>query len=350
MKIVVVTTHVPFVYGGAEVHAKQLCLALQNYGHKCEVVKIPFKWYPAEKILDHIFICRLLDLTESCGESIDMLIGLKFPAYYVKHPNKILWILHQHKSAYELWLHPEYGDLSIQPNGKLVREAIISADKKFIPEAKKVFANSKTVAERLKKFCGLDSIPLYHPPLYADKFYCGSQQGDYFFYPSRINKIKRQRLVIEALRYCKQPVKILFAGLPEAEVYLKELKKRAEELGVSKNIKWIGFISEEEKRKLYADSLGVIYVPYDEDYGYVTLEAMLAGKPTITCTDAGSPLEFVVDGITGFISEPTPQSLAEKLDMLYENKVKAKEMGKNAYLKYHEMKISWNNVVETLLK
>ena len=41
------------------------------------------------------------------------------------------------------------------------------------------------------------------------------------------------------------------------------------------------------------EALGVIFPPLDEDYGYVTLEAMLAAKPVITCTDSGGPLEFV---------------------------------------------------------
>ena len=49
------------------------------------------------------------------------------------------------------------------------------------------------------------------------------------------------------------------------------------------------YISDEEKLRLYANCLGVIYPPLDEDYGYITLEAMLAQKPVVTTRDAGGP-------------------------------------------------------------
>ncbi len=123
MHIIIATTQVPFVHGGAEVHAHNLLEALRQAGHVAEIVAIPFKWYPPDRMLDAMLACRLLDLTESNGRQIDRVIGLKFPAYLIPHPAKVLWILHQHRQAYEQWDHP-LSDMVYYGNGREVRDAI----------------------------------------------------------------------------------------------------------------------------------------------------------------------------------------------------------------------------------
>jgi glycosyltransferase involved in cell wall biosynthesis len=93
----------------------------------------------------------------------------------------------------------------------------------------------------------------------------------------------------------------------------------------------------------------VFFGPQDEDYGYITLEAMLSSKPVITCTDSGGPLEFVKDEETGFVVEPDPVRIAEKIDWLYTQKKKAREMGQAGRQAYQKKNINWNSVVDTLL-
>jgi len=347
VRIIIATTQVPFVRGGAEMHAKGLQDALLAEGHEAEIVAIPFKWYPPERILDHILACRLLDLSESNGAPVDRVIGFKFPAYYVSHPHKVLWILHQHRTAYDLWAHP-LGDLIHFPNGAQIRETIRQADQKLIPEAKAIFTNSKRVSERLKKYNGIDSTPLYHPPPHAEQFYC-AEADDYFFCPSRLCPIKRQALVLEALAHTRQPVRMLFAGGPDEPPYLEELKRSARKLGVERRVQWLGVISEEEKLRLYARAKGVLFTPVDEDYGYVTLEAMLASKPVITCTDSGGTLEFVRNEKTGLIAEPNPEALGAAMDTLWENGEQAKAWGLAGRANYARLNISWSRVVQKLL-
>jgi glycosyltransferase involved in cell wall biosynthesis len=347
MRIVVATTQVPFIHGGAEILAEGLLRALQRQGHEAELVAAPFKWYPPERILEHMLACRLLDVTESCDAPIDLAIGLKFPAYLIPHPHKVLWMLHQFRAAYELW-DTSFGDLHLFPNGVQVRDTIRQADQRLIPEAKAIFTISKNVSSRLWEYCGIDSTPLYHPPAYADQFYCAATE-DYFFFPSRLATLKRQTLVLEALARTRQLVRVRFGGTAEDPVYAKELAAMAIKLRVHERVEWVGYMSEEEKRALYAHALGVIFPPKDEDYGYVTLEAMLASKPVITCTDSGGPLEFVCDGETGLITEPTPEALAAALDQLWANRTKAKAMGEAARAHYSGQKISWPAIVETLL-
>jgi glycosyltransferase involved in cell wall biosynthesis len=346
MRILIVTVRVPFVHGGAENLAEGLCDALRKEGHEAEVLGIPFKWYPSECILDHMLACRLLDLTESSGVPVDRVIGLKFPAYLVPQPNKVLWLLHQHRSAYEMWGHP-LGDLHTGPNGMQIRQAIRRADERFIAESEAVYTISANVSKRLRVFNGVDSEPLYHPPKSADGFYCG-RPDSYIFYPSRLTHTKRQTLVLQALARTQEKVKVRFAGLPDTRAHADELKDLARRLGIHDRVQWLGSIDEQEKREQYAHSLAVVFPPYDEDYGYVTLEAMLSSKPVITCRDSGGPLEFVEHGRTGLVAEPRPGCLAAAFDQAWRDRDQMHEFGLAARQQYVSMDISWSNVVRKL--
>ncbi|MBH8566850.1 glycosyltransferase family 4 protein [Nostoc sp. CENA67] len=347
MRVLIVTTQVPFVRGGAEILAEGLLKAIRTEGHEAEIVAIPFKWYPPERILDTMLACRLLDLSEACGQVVDRIIGLKFPAYLIPHPNKVMWLLHQHRTAYDLW-QTNYCDLIYFPNGLQIREAIINADNQIMKEYSSIYTIAGNVSKRLKKFNQVDSIPLYHPPQNSELFYC-QEPDDYFFFPSRLTTLKRQELVITAIAQTKNPVKVLFAGKPDTIAYAEHLNNLAKKLRVTKKIVFLGEISEEEKIRRYAKSIGVIYPPLDEDYGYVTLEAMLASKPVITCTDSGGSLEFIRHEETGLYSEPTPQSLAAAMDQLWENRSWAQFLGKAGRDYYDSLNISWSKVVQKLL-
>ncbi|MDB9390551.1 glycosyltransferase family 4 protein [Microcystis aeruginosa] len=346
MRVIITTTQVPFVYGGAEIHAQELCKALELAGHEVEIVAIPFQTYPLERILDTMLVCRLLDLTSANGRNIDRLIGLKFPAYLIPHPRKVLWILHQHRQAYELWGNP-YGGLDLSANGLQIRENIIRADNNVFAETHNIFSNSKNVARRLKTYNNVDSIPLYHPPQDADSFYFQEEEG-YFFFPSRINQIKRQELVVEALAKTTHPVPVIFAGKAEGnfDIYLQE---KIAKLGLTERARFIGRITNEQKIAYCAKSLAVLYPPFEEDYGYVTLEGMLASKPVITCQDSGGPLEFIRDRETGLIVEPTANALAAAMDELWENRSWAAKLGKSAGEYYKSLDITWSNVIKKLL-
>jgi glycosyltransferase involved in cell wall biosynthesis len=347
LRIAIATVQVPFVRGGAEVHAEGLREALRAQGHEVEIVTMPFKWHPPERILDHMLMCRLLDLTECSGRVVDRVIGLKFPAYLIPHPQKILWILHQHKAAYELWDHP-LNDLDQFPNGSKIRRAIHQADRQFIPEAKKIFTNSATVSERLKKYCDIESVPLYHPPQHAERFY-SAEAEDYLFFPSRLAPDKRQSLVLQAMVHTCHPVRLRFAGTADAPYYADELKLLASKLNLEHRVEWLGHVTEEGKFRHYAHARGVVFPPLDEDYGYVTLEAMLASKPVITCEDSGGPLEFIRHEETGLIAKPTPEGLASAMDKLWSDREQAKKLGESGRAHYLALHISWSEVVKRLL-
>ena len=349
MRVGVVTTQVPFVRGGAEMHAEALLRQLARAGHRAELISVPFKGYPARRIPEQMLACRLLDVEESAGVPIDRVIALKFPAYLVPHPRKVIWLLHQHRGAYDLWDGP-LSDLRGVPDGAHVRQAIMAADRALIPEARACYSNSRNVADRLRRYCGLASTPLYHPPPDAEAFRAARPSwGDFLLMPSRLNATKRQDLVIEALLLTRAPVRVVFMGSADDPAYGEALRLRAAAPPLSGRVEWTGWVSDAEKLRLHAECLAVVFPPVDEDYGYVTLEAMLASKAVLTCTDSGGPLEFVADGGTGLVCEPRPGALAEAMDRLWHDRAGAREMGRAGRARYEGFGISWETVLSCLL-
>lgn len=348
MRILISTVQVPFVDGGAETLARSVKKVLISKGHEAEIVSIPFKWYPPERIHEHVLACRLLDLQEANGLKVDKVIGLKFPAYHIRHPNKVNWILHQFRTAFEMW-GSEHCDLSPNPNGKAVKDSIESIERSLLPEAKRIFTISETVSNRLKQYCDIDSKPLYHPPENDDNFHAG-EYGDYLYFPSRLNRWKRQHLALEALALTKQPVQLHISGAPDNPAYLEKLQKLVSELGIGKRVHFLGRIPFEDMVEEFSGCKGVLFPPEQEDYGYITLEAMLSSKPVITCSDSGGPTEFIRNEKEGLVTDPTPSALAEAMDHLWKFPSFPKESGLLARHRYDELDISWDYVVENLLQ
>ncbi|WP_339167985.1 glycosyltransferase family 4 protein [Brevibacillus sp. FSL L8-0520] len=346
MRIAVASVQVPFEYGGAEILANNLKMQLILRGHEAEVVTIPFKWYPAESLENSIRMSRLIDLSEMKGRPIDLMIALKFPIYYARHDNKVLWLLHQHREAYELW-GTGFDGLDKMEGGDRLRKMIVEEDSHALSACAKTYTISATVSERLRTYNGIESMPLYHPPFGCEHFYTG-EIGNYIFCPSRLEELKRQQVLIEALRYTKTQVKVVIAGRGK-ETFINKMKSAVETYGLQDRVHFLGWISEEEKRKYYANALAVYYGPYQEDYGYVTLESFLSGKPVITHVDAGGPLEFVRNGDNGFVLEPDPKAVAEKLDYLFSNKRSAQTMGMNGLRLIEDMELGWDSVIEKLI-
>lgn len=343
MKIGIVNTYVPFVYGGAEFLADSLKDKLIEYGHQATVIKIPFKWYPPQSIPEHMLACRLLEI-----QNVDKVIALKFPAYYVKHPNKVLWLLHQFRQVYDLWGTP-YQDIPSTPEGLRIRNVIFQSDNQYLPEAKKIFTNSSVVSGRLKKFNGIDSEVLYPPLMEAEKYYCEKYEN-YIFYPSRITRGKRQHLAIESMKYTKSNVRLIVAGNPDLPAELEYIESIVKKNNLESKVEIIGrWISQKEKVDLFANALGCIYIPYDEDsYGYVSLEAYHSKKPVITCIDSGGTVDVVKDGSTGFVVPSEPRAIAAAMDKLYNDRELAKDMGVAGLERLGNMNISWDNIIKRL--
>jgi len=275
VRIAVTTTQAPFTHGGAEDHARGLVEALARAGHQSELVTMPFRFGPAQAVERSMRVWGEEDFDRLTGHAPDRVICLKFPTYYLEHSHKVVWLLHQHRAVYELWRTPFDGGLSHSTEGAALRDLIMECDRKSLGASRAIFANSKRVAERLLHYNGLRSTPLYHPPPRAGEIYSAPAEP-YIFFPSRLETPKRQALLIEAMGRVKSPVVALMAGEGGNRA---ALERRIDELGLQARVKLLGFVDDAAMLAYYAHALAVFFGPFDEDYGYVALEAALARKP-----------------------------------------------------------------------
>ena len=343
MRVAVCNTLVPFVRGGAESHAVELVAALERRGHEAELVTIPFRAASPEEVVKQMLAWRLVDFREAGGKRIDRLIALRFPSYFAQHPSKVVWLIHQHRALYELW-GTSYQELDGARGGERVREIVRDADRAAFGEAMWLFANSKTVARRLARFNDVEAKPLYHPPPDATSLRRGGF-GDYVFCPSRLERIKRQALLVDAMAEVRSAARCVIAGVGPVE---GELLRAIADRGLESRIELRGHVPRQEMIRLYAESRAVFFGPYEEDYGYVTLEAMLCGKPVITLVDSGGPLEFVSHGENGFVVPPDAKSIAGAIDALYEDAALAERMGSRGFEHVTRLELSWDRVVDAL--
>lgn len=339
--VLVCEAQVPFVHGGAEVHVRELVRELRARGYEAELVSVPFKWYPKEEILPHAAAWRLLDLSESNGRPVDLVIASKFPTYFVRHPRKVAWLIHQYRAAYELCGTP-YSDFQHTELDVGLRDALIRLDTQMLSECRAIFTNAKNTASRLGKFNGLAAEALYHPSRLASRLKPGPY-GEYVLSVGRIESVKRVDLAVRALPHVPS-VRLVVAGDGTQRANVERL---AAESGVADRVSFLGTVGDETLVDLYAGALGVVYPPYDEDFGYVTLEAFLARKPVITCTDSGGPNEFVVDGVNGWVCEPRPEALADAIARTAADRQRAASMGDAG----HDVArtITWDGVIEKLV-
>ena len=174
---------------------------LRARGYDTELVSVPFKWYPKQEILAHAAAWRLLDLSESNGRPIDLVIATKFPTYFVRHPNKVAWLIHQYRAAYELCGTP-YSDFAHTEDDVGLRDA---ADRARHRDARRVPAALRQLAQhrraRWRSYNGLTPTPLYHPPRLAPTAARRARHGDYVLSVGRLESVKRVDLAIRAMAH-----------------------------------------------------------------------------------------------------------------------------------------------------
>jgi glycosyltransferase involved in cell wall biosynthesis len=341
-RIVVAEAQVPFVRGGAELHVRALIEQLQRRGYDVEKVAIPFRSQPKAELLAQAAAWRLLDLASSNGQSIDLLIATRFPTYFARHPRKVAWVIHQHRAAYEL-AGTEYSDFEHTSADVGLRRRLIELDTQMLGECRRVFTNARNTASRLTRFNGVAAEPLYHPPPLAERLTAGPY-GDYCLVVGRLESVKRADLAIRAFAHVPAPMKLIVVGEGSQRT---AAERAAADAGVSDRVVFAGAVGGDDLVALYSGARAVIYVPFDEDYGYVTLEAFLSGKPVITATDSGGTLEFVTDNVNGFVCEPTPPAIGAAVRRLADDAALAARLGTAG--RACARGVTWDGVVERLL-
>ncbi len=340
MRIAVCLPQVPFAWGGAEILSERLVDELRARDQQAELVTVPFKWYPGERVLTQAFLWRLLDLEESDGRPIDLVIATKFPSYAVRHPRKVVWLLHQFRQAYELD-GTELGQFDQSPDDRALRRAVQRLDRLALGEARALFATSANVAGRLERSTGLTAEVLPCPPQELD--YRCDEYGDFVLSVGRLDRAKRVDLLLEALAV-RPSLRCVIAGDGPDRARLEGVARAN---GLDGRAVFAGRVSGEELTDLYARCLAVYYAPVDEDFGFVPYEAFLAEKPVVTTADAGGPLEVVRDHENGLVCEPAAAALAEACSWLGEHPEDAQAWGQ-AGRRAAEL-LSWDRVIDRLL-
>jgi glycosyltransferase involved in cell wall biosynthesis len=338
MRIAVCRPQVPFVRGGAELMADELVAQLRARGHEAEIVSVPFKWYPGTRVLDQAFLWRLVDLAEADGRPIDRVIATKFPAYCVRHPNKVVWVLHQFRQAYD-YDRTELGQFSESPEDRATIQAIERLDRVALGEARNVFATSRNVADRLERSVGIRAQVLPHPP--QQLAFRTAEPEPFVLSVNRLDRAKRIDLLIAAAKLDPQ-LRIVIVGEGPAR---DELERQASTL--NGQVEFTGRVDDDRLADLYARCLAVYYAPVDEDFGMVPYEAFLSGKPVITTHDAGGPLEVVRDRETGLVVQAEPRELAAACARLVRNVAEAKALGRAG--KEVAQRVTWDACIEALL-
>ena len=340
--VLVCAVQAPFITGGAEILVGELRANLERRGLRVDVAAVPFKWYPVSEIVRQALAWRLLDVTESNGQPVDLVIPTKFPSYLVRHPRKVTWLFHQHREAYDLY-GTEYCSFTDSPEDQQALAAIHAMDTAALSECRAVYTISRNVAARLSKYNGLGGTPLYPPPHHLGRYRC-EEYGDFLFYAGRLDRLKRLDLAIDAMQRVKSGARLKIAG---SGPLLDELKKQIAGLGVQDRVELLGFVSADDLIDLYAGCRAAYYAPLNEDYGYVTVEAFLSGKPVVTTRDAGGPLEFVTDGESGVVAEPEPEAIASAIDALWQlPAARLREMGEAGRARVAG--IDWDTVIDRL--
>ncbi|HEY7134347.1 MAG TPA: glycosyltransferase family 4 protein [Acidimicrobiia bacterium] len=335
MDICVCGAQAPFVRGGAELYMENLVRALIDAGHRAELVRLPTA-FDKVRVFDAALAWRLVPI------DADLVIATNFPSYFVRHPRKVVWLLHQHRTAYDAVDAP-WSDYGLDDASLEAQRLLAEWDARALTEAEALFTTSAVVADRLARYSGLAAEPLYHPPPLFESLHPGPARN-YVFCPSRLETNKRPGLLVEAMAHVAAPTRLVLAGRGTLQADLDATVTR---LGLSERVELPGFVTDEQLVELYANALAVVYAPFDEDYGYVTLQAFSAGKPVVTSEDAGGVLEWVEDGVTGFVTDGSPAGLGAAVDRLVADPELAQRMGDKARERVADL--SWEPVVTRLL-
>ena len=213
----------------------------------------------------------------------------------------------------------------------------------MLGECRRLFANARNTAGRLARYNGLHAEALYHPPRLAEQIRPGPY-GDYILSVGRIESVKRVDLAVRALAHADRGLRLVIAGDGTQRANTERL---VDSLGLGDRVTFLGAVDDRTLLDLYAGALGVVYAPFDEDFGYVTLEAFLARKPVITATDAGGPLEFVVDGVNGAIADPEPEAVGAAFARLHADRAYAAGLGDAGHARASE--VTWHGVIDRLV-
>jgi len=256
----------------------------------------------------------------------------------------VCWLNHTMREYYDLW---DSFSATLSAKGKVkerVRKTFIhAADRYLLTRVSRLFVQSRTVQQRIAAWQSINSTVLYPPAPHRD--YRCDGYGPAFLFVSRLTRLKRADLLIRALATpSATAVRLVIAGEGEERESLEHLVR---DLGVADRVTFTGRLSDEQLIEELATCRAVCFPPFQEDYGFVTVEAFASRKAVITCRDSGGPAELVKDGVNGLICEPTPDAVGLAMRRLADDAPLAERMGSAAF--ETGAKLTWAETVRQLV-
>lgn len=341
-RIAVVTSSPPNVEGGHLVIARSLVHALNAHGHDARLVTTPS--YPFGHQAREYWDTWRTNVRTFNGQTVDHVVTTRYPSYAVRHRSHVCWLNHTMREYYDLW---EQFSARLSPQGRLKegirRHLIHAADSHFFFwHVKQMYAQSKTIQARLKRWNRTASTVLY-PPAPHRPYRCETYEP-FLFVVSRLAPLKRIDLVLNALATpAAQGIRCVIAGEGEAHAGLTALARR---LQLDDRVTFVGRISDDQLVDYLARCRAVAFVPLQEDYGFVTAEAFSSAKPVITTADSGGPAELVSDGVSGRVVPATAAALGAAIAEVMADPALAERMGLSALTTAASMR--WADVAATL--
>jgi glycosyltransferase involved in cell wall biosynthesis len=311
--------------------------SLAGTSHQVEKIDVIIDESSFDKILESYVTCYDLDLRD-----YDLVISTKAPTYMVRHRRHVSYLLHTIRVFYDMF-HREFGTGT--PDQHKQRRLIHALDAYGLhpDRVRKHFAIGFTPYKRLSDtgpWWRQIAFEVLHPPPYLTGFK-EPESGTYVFVPGRLHRWQRVELMIKAFQHIKKDIPLKITGSGDDEASLRALAAD------DPRIEFLGRVSDEQLVDLYAGALVVPFVPVNEDYGFMTIEAFRSKKPVITCIDSGEPTCFVKDFETGFVVAPDPQAIAAKILYFIDHPDAAMAMGAKGFSAVSH--INWDATTSRLL-
>ncbi|AQV96484.1 group 1 glycosyl transferase [Cupriavidus necator] len=388
MKIAIVApSSVPYVIGGAENLWWGLQAALNaRPGIEAELIKLPSPERNLAEILASYRRFAALDLLH-----FDLVISTKYPAWAIRHPNHVVYLQHTLRGLYDTY--PDHlpasfdsgaaaalglpapviealrltrpGDLTVDAVTEALQAAMQHAPDSSLWAFPGAFSRAvvhlldaiamqpghiahygaiaETVARRQDYFPAGAKVSVHHHPTGLKKadHPAGGPVHEGIFSASRLDRPKRIDLVIEGYLRAEVDVPLRIAGSGPDEARLRALA------GGHPNIHFLGRLTDAQLAQEYARALFVPFMPRDEDYGLITVEAMQAGKAVLTTADAGGPTELVTHGQNGLVVPPEAGAVAAAMRQLCHDRNATIEMGMLGAARIAP--VTWEGLCEAML-
>jgi glycosyltransferase involved in cell wall biosynthesis len=315
-----------------------------------DIVELPYHVNSRIALLQQACQWQEFDFSKFAGLEVDTVIATKFPTYFARHPRKSVWLVHQHRPIYDLFA-TQFSDFSDDPRSEALRRRLMREDTAQISSCQRIAGISRNVIHRLNEFNGIKGQVVY-PPLPCGSRYYKDNEEPYILSVGRICRIKRLDLLIKALPAISSELSLKVVGQPDDPEFFEYIKNEIAKHHLQSRVHFIGRVEEAELLRLFARSMMVYYAPYDEDYGFVSLEAFASSKPVISATDSGGILEFVEHQVNGLVVEPNITGIANAVNVLLHSPEKRVAYGSQGFSVIQErglLERGWDDVISQLL-